>query len=198
MANIFAKRLTKELRDLKNSPPHGIELQDPGDDMSCWKIKVYGASGTIYSGEVFVLQFKFMGSYPLDSPEVIFIESIPIHPHVYSNGHICLSILYDQWSPALTVSSVCLSIQSMLSSCTKKERPPDNNMYILTAKKSPKSAHWAFHAQENDEEILDTHPISIIVVSWGPQECWEYFQIQSAQASAGLRTIASTSYIGIL
>ncbi|CAM9973738.1 unnamed protein product, partial [Choristocarpus tenellus] len=45
-----------------------------------------------------------------------------MHPHIYSNGHICLSILYDEWSPALTIQSVCLSILSMLSSCTGK--PP--------------------------------------------------------------------------
>ena len=70
----------------------------------------------------------------------------PVHPHVYSNGHICLSILYDQWSPALTISSVCLSILSMLSSAEKKELPPDNDKYVQThVGKSPKHTQWYFH-----------------------------------------------------
>ncbi|KAF2073173.1 hypothetical protein CYY_005526 [Polysphondylium violaceum] len=141
----YAKRLQKELLDLRNSPPTGI-LIDEAETFDRWVIGIEGMSGTIYQGERFKLQFRFNSSYPLDPPEVIFIGNVPVHPHIYSNGHICLSILYDNWSPALTVSSICLSILSMLSSCTEKTRPADDSFYIARAVgKSPKDTRWMFH-----------------------------------------------------
>ena len=56
--------------------------------------------------------------------EIYFIPPSPVHPHIYSNGHTCLDILYDGhnggWSPALTINKVCLSLRSMLASNTDK------------------------------------------------------------------------------
>ncbi|KAG5375535.1 hypothetical protein IGI04_040131, partial [Brassica rapa subsp. trilocularis] len=56
-------------------------------------------------------------------------------------------ILYDSWSPAMTVSSVCINILSMLSSSPAKERPADNDRYVKNCKnrRSPKETRWWFH-----------------------------------------------------
>nr|CAD7201779.1 unnamed protein product [Timema douglasi] len=82
---------------------------------------------------------------PLDHQVTFIGTNIPVHPHVYSNGHICLSILTEDWSPALSVQSVCLSIVSMLSSCKEKKRPPDNSFYVKTCNKNPKKTKWWYH-----------------------------------------------------
>jgi len=141
---LFSKRLQKELRDFQINPLAGIDIID-ASSLNCWKLSLEGVEGTLYAGERFTLEFRFTPNYPMESPEVIFVDNIPIHPHIYSNGHICLNVLYDHWSPVLSVRLVCLSIQSMLSSCTKKEPPPDDGRYTRSAKASPKHTQWAFH-----------------------------------------------------
>ncbi|KAG1953878.1 ubiquitin-conjugating enzyme E2 W [Pimephales promelas] len=142
------KRLQKELLALQNDPPPGMTLNEKSvqNTITQWIVDMEGASGTLYEGEKFQLLFKFSGRYPFDSPQVMFTgDNIPVHPHVYSNGHICLSILTEDWSPALSVQSVCLSIISMLSSCKEKRRPPDNSFYVRTCNKNPKKTKWWYH-----------------------------------------------------
>lgn len=142
------RRLQKELMSLIKEPPPGVTVDEESvsQNLTQWIINIDGVEGTLYEGEHFQLLFKFNNKYPFDSPEVTFIGSnIPVHPHVYSNGHICLSILTDDWSPALSVQSVCLSISSMLSSCREKRRPPDNGIYVKTCNKNPKKTKWWYH-----------------------------------------------------
>lgn len=137
------KRLQKELEKLKRTKLREIEWESVTRGTSeTWIIKLTGAAETIYQNEEYRLRFKFPPNYPITSPEVQFIPPAPLHRHIYSNGHICLSILYQDWSPALNVESLCLSILSMLSSAKEKEKAPQDDLYRKIAPSSSKDTLW--------------------------------------------------------
>ena len=73
-----------------------------------------GPEDSPYSGGVFFLNIHFPPDYPFKPPKCTFTTKI-YHANINSNGAICLDILKDQWSPALTISKVLLSISSLLN-----------------------------------------------------------------------------------
>jgi len=151
MASISSRRLAKELREIQaEGCPVGITLVE-GSDFVKWLFTIEVMGDSVYQGEVYTLQFRFDSSYPISSPAVQFVvtdgKEAPMHPHVYSNGHICASILGNEWSPVLSVIAVCVTLQSMLASCKKKERPADNDRYVRNAPENPKKT--VFHYDDD-------------------------------------------------
>ncbi|KAJ6067577.1 uncharacterized protein N7446_004614 [Penicillium canescens] len=108
------KRINKELTDLGRDPPSSCSAGPVGDDLFHWQATIMGPGDSPYSGGVFFLSIHFPTDYPFKPPKVNFTTRI-YHPNINSNGSICLDILRDQWSPALTISKVLLSICSMLT-----------------------------------------------------------------------------------
>ncbi|KAM6361443.1 ubiquitin-conjugating enzyme E2 D3 [Alca torda] len=107
------KRINKELSDLARDPPAQCSAGPVGDDMFHWQATIMGPNDSPYQGGVFFLTIHFPTDYPFKPPKVAFTTRI-YHPNINSNGSICLDILRSQWSPALTISKVLLSICSLL------------------------------------------------------------------------------------
>ncbi|WVQ81925.1 hypothetical protein IAT38_004052 [Cryptococcus sp. DSM 104549] len=146
---LSSKRLMKELHEiqLKGTPPGIILLQSETMEEWVFLISVLGDE-TIYRGETFALRMKFGDRYPIEVPEVTFLANEqyqpPMHPHIYSNGHICASILGDEWSPVLNAVAICITMQSMLASNKKKQRPEGNDRYVRNAPLNPKLTRWHY------------------------------------------------------
>ncbi|ROT37462.1 ubiquitin-conjugating enzyme [Sodiomyces alkalinus F11] len=149
MTSFASKRLAKELSKLKNGLPPGIDLIS-ADNFEEWLMDIRVLDDNpIYRGEVYRLKFRFSPQYPIEPPEVTFIKQsdrpIPTHPHIYSNGIICLDLLGSQgWSPVQNVETVCMSLQSMLTGNSKNERPPGDEEFVRSNRKRPRDIDFYY------------------------------------------------------
>lgn len=107
------KRLQKELKDLQHDPPPNCSAGPTDDNMYHWTATIFGPPDSPYAGGTFFLDVLFTDNYPFTPPKFKFITKI-YHPNIAADGRICMDILKSQWSPALTVAKVLLSICSLL------------------------------------------------------------------------------------
>ena len=109
-----AQRIAKELENLTADPPANCSAGPLEDDIFHWQATLMGPSESPYEGGIFIMNIKFPGDYPFKPPKVRFITKI-FHPNINKHGSICLDILKQGWSPALTITKVLLSISSLLN-----------------------------------------------------------------------------------
>ena len=108
------RRITRELAELQADPPLNCSAGPEGDDLYRWEGVIFGPADSPYQGGVFKLKIVFPVDYPFKCPTITFTTKI-YHPNINSAGIICLDILKNQWSPALTIGKVLLSICSLLT-----------------------------------------------------------------------------------
>ena len=107
-------RLQKEIKSLKNNDSENFSAGVRNDNIFEWDATIMGPTGTPYEGGIFKLRLMFTNEYPFKPPKINFTTKI-YHPNINSQGVICLDILKNNWSPALTISKILLSICSLLS-----------------------------------------------------------------------------------
>ena len=114
------RRITKEFEDfqkLQADPTnYGVTAELVGNDITHWKGVVKGPEDTAYDGGTFIVDINIPPDYPYKPPKMKFDTKV-WHPNVSSQtGAICLDILKDEWSPALTIRTALLSLQALMCS----------------------------------------------------------------------------------
>eukprot|EP00294_Goniomonas_avonlea_P014777 CAMPEP_0114541880 /NCGR_PEP_ID=MMETSP0114-20121206/1540_1 /TAXON_ID=31324 /ORGANISM="Goniomonas sp, Strain m" /LENGTH=151 /DNA_ID=CAMNT_0001726145 /DNA_START=11 /DNA_END=466 /DNA_ORIENTATION=+ len=113
---LLPKRIQKEIKTLMEQPAPGITAQPNPSNLRYFDcVQIDGPHDSPYQGGRYKLELFLPSEYPMAPPKVRFLTKI-YHPNVDKLGRICLDILKDkQWSPALQIRTVLLSIQALMS-----------------------------------------------------------------------------------
>lgn len=107
------KRIHREINDLKKEDMGGITLA-PTDNLFLWRAGIPGPEGSVYEGGVFNAEIQLAPDYPFMAPKVTFLTRI-YHMNISDRGNVCIDILKHNWSPALSIFKVVLSLSSLLT-----------------------------------------------------------------------------------
>ena len=96
-------------------PPWGIYGRPREDNILLWDAVICGPFDTPFDGGIFKLTIQFSEDHPYKPPVIEFVSKM-FHPNIFEkDGTLNLDILsIRNWTPALTVSSLLISIQSLL------------------------------------------------------------------------------------
>lgn len=108
------KRMIKEIDDMKKTPDLFCSAEPIGDNILHLKGNIIGPDSSPYANGKFILDIVIPKNYPYEPPKISFVTRI-FHPNISEYGKICLDILGHEWSPALTVAKLLLSISSLLN-----------------------------------------------------------------------------------
>jgi ubiquitin-conjugating enzyme E2 Z len=116
-------RIKRDIASIYKEPPPGMFVIPDSNDMTTVHALITGPFDTPYEGGFFYFVIRCPPDYPIRAPRVKLMTTgegrVRFNPNLYKNGKVCLSILGTwsgpAWSPAQSLSSVLISIQSLLN-----------------------------------------------------------------------------------
>ena len=138
-------RIKKEYHDLQKEKNSNVQVKLVSNDYRHWKGRIKGPIDTCYQGGIFDVDIVIPDDYPFKTPKMKFDTKI-WHPNISSvTGAICLDILKNEWTPALTIRTALISLQALMcepvpndpqDAVVAKQYMTDINLFNQTAK------HW--------------------------------------------------------
>jgi ubiquitin-protein ligase len=151
MANPGLRRLAKDVAELAKNPldSEGIFYQHQDDDIRKGIAVITGPEGSAYHHGYYIFAFQYPPAYPVEPPKVQMltrayhhgdhVRAIRLHPNLYANGFVCLSLLGtwrgEPWTSCCSIRVVLLALQSLFDDDPYVHEPkvsindPDHDPY---------------------------------------------------------------------
>lgn len=116
-------RARRDIMDIFAAPPAGVFIAPEENDITRIEALIVGPPETPYEGGFFHFLVKCPPEYPNQPPRVRIMTTgggqVSLNPNFHLDGEVCLSILGTwpgpAWTPALSIESVLVSIQSVMA-----------------------------------------------------------------------------------
>lgn len=138
------RRILSDIREFKESGIKDVEIYHDESSIDTVYVAIVGTSDTVYEDGMYFYKFVFPSSYPFEPPTGTFLNwqnaSVRIHPNMYVNGKLCLSILGTwsgpSWTSAMTLTTIIITIQSIMT-----DNPLVNEPSFDLTNKTPTRIH---------------------------------------------------------
>ncbi len=122
LSNKQKKRLKKDMMGMINEPIENIFFNWNENNLLNCQIVIVGASNTPFNNGFYCIDINCTKDFPYKHPNARFYTTdgkVRLHPNLYENGKICLSLIGTwagpQWTSCQGIKSLSLSIQSLLN-----------------------------------------------------------------------------------
>lgn len=135
--NLYQIRIVKDIKTFIELNYNDKYIYFDKSNFTTIYLMIIGPKGTPYEDGYLFFKIVFPTNYPYHPPNVEFLNKnkyIRIHPNLYSCGKVCLSILGTwsgpSWKETMSLNTVALSIQSILTENPLTNEPGFSERYI--------------------------------------------------------------------
>lgn len=119
------RRISHDIKELNKSADEladiGIYVNMDGDNMNTYYALLIGEDDTPYEGGFYFFKIVIPDNYPIRPPSFTFLSTqsgVRIHPNLYTEGKVCLSIINtwegDGWVASYSIKTLLMNIKSYI------------------------------------------------------------------------------------
>jgi ubiquitin-conjugating enzyme (huntingtin interacting protein 2) len=188
-------RLKKELSELQKDTNAGVTVTPKGDQLTELEGTITGPDDTPYAGGFYRISISIPSGYPFEPPKMKFMTKV-WHPNISSQtGAICLDILKDQWSPALTIKTALLSLQALL--CAPEPDDPQDAQVAQMYQRDPEqfkqtATFWTeTYARPPGDESDSQAVTKLMEMGFGRDACVKALQDANGDETEAINALLS-------